>query len=288
MRVFGNFCWGGNAQQAEIYMVPKNQATPASLSGGSIADAKAAQKTLIEAGMRGKAVTAGDSVVEFDLPNTDKFLVGKGDTQTARLVIYDNKARRTSAVTADKIITLRAKDAPFPILLIGGVTFGGVVLVLLVVNLLRGGGGGKRGRAAAPMATPRPIVAGAGGGGFAPAPIVAAPMGGGMPDVYGGGGPSNATRATLTGGVGIFTVLPGMEMRAGRDGAACQILLVEPRVSGVHAVVKLEGGQLVVRDEGSNNGTFVNGARIPGMTWTPVPNGAALKFGPVEFSVRLE
>ena len=77
-------------------------------------------------------------------------------------------------------------------------------------------------------------------------------------------------------------------MRAGRDGAACQILLTEPRVSGTHATVKVEGGQLLVKDEGSNNGTFVNGQRIPAHTWTPIPNGGALRFGPVEFSIRLE
>ena len=77
-------------------------------------------------------------------------------------------------------------------------------------------------------------------------------------------------------------------MRAGRDGAACQILLSEPRVSGTHATVKIEGGQLLVRDEGSNNGTHVNGQRVPTGVWSPVPPGAQLRFGPVEFSVRLE
>jgi pSer/pThr/pTyr-binding forkhead associated (FHA) protein len=110
--------------------------------------------------------------------------------------------------------------------------------------------------------------------------------------MYGGGspaaGPSNVMRATLTGSAGIFTVVPGMEMRAGRDGGACQILLSEPRVSGTHASVKIEGGQLMVRDETSNNGTYVNGQKIQGGVWTPVPPGAALRFGPVEFSVRLE
>jgi len=288
VKVFGNFCWGGNAQRAEIYMVPKNQAAPASLQGGSIDDAKKAQRTLIEAGMRGKAVSAGDSVVEFELPKTDKFLVGKGEAMTARLIIYDNQARRTSAITADKIISLRAQEAPLPYLLIGGATFGGVVLILLIVSLVRGGGGGggrKRGAATPP---PRPIVAGAGAPYGGPAPMGGAPG----PDMYSGGmaGPpmGSATRATLSGPSGVFTVMPGLEMRAGRDGGACQILLNEPRVSGTHASVKFEAGQLFARDENSNNGTYINGQRIPGGVWTPVPSGAALRFGPVEFSVRLE
>jgi len=122
-------------------------------------------------------------------------------------------------------------------------------------------------------------------------PMGGPPMGGppmGYDNPYGGGAPGGASRATLSGAAGIFTVTPGLEMRAGRDGASCQILLTEPRVSGVHAVVKFEGGQLFVRDENSNNGTFLNGQRIPGGMWTPVAAGTSLRFGPVEFSVRLE
>ncbi|WP_437801507.1 FHA domain-containing protein [Sorangium sp. So ce693] len=288
VKIFGNFCWGGNAQRAEIYMVPKNQAAPQSLQGGNIEDAKKAQRTLIEGGMRGKAVSAGDSVVEFELPDTDKFLVGKGDQTTARLIIYDNQARRTSAVTADKILTLKAKEAPLPYLLIGGVTFGGVVIVLLLVSIFRGGGKRRGGTVAA--APPRPIVAGSGPPPpYAPAPPPPGDFGG-----YGGGGPmmgppmGGVSRATLSGPAGIFTVHPGAEVRAGRDGASCLIALSEPRVSGTHASVKLEAGQLFVRDENSNNGTYVNGQRIAAAVWTLVPPGASLRFGPVEFSVRLE
>lgn len=286
VKIYGNFCWAGNAQRAEIYMVPKNQAAPASLQNGNIEDAKKAQRTLIEAGMRGKAVSAGDSVVEFELPKTDKFLVGKGEAMTARMIVYDNQARRTSAVTADKLLSLRARDAPLPYLLIGGATFGGVVLILLIVSIFRGGGGKKRGAA---MAPPRPVVA----GGAPPAPMGGMGGMGGGPDYYSGGGApapmgGMASRATISGTAGIFTVTPGLEMRAGRDGAVCQILLTEPRVSGTHSVVKFESGQLLVRDENSNNGTYVNGQRIPGGIWTPVPAGAQLRFGPVEFSVRLE
>ena len=280
-KVFGNFCWGGNANRAELYMVPKNQAAPATLQGGNLDDAKKAQRTLIESGMRGKAVSAGDSVVEFELPNSEKFLVGKGDQMTARMIIYDNQARRTSAVTAEKILTVKAKEADLPFLLIGGITFGGVVLILLVVSGARGGG--RRPRGGAGAAAPRPIVAGA-----APAPFAPAAAAAGPDFTYGAPPVANATRATLSGSQGIFTVLVGSEMRAGRDGAACQILLTEPRVSGTHATVKVEGGQLLVKDEGSNNGTFVNGQRIPAHTWTPIPNGGALRFGPVEFSIRLE
>lgn len=282
VKIFGNFCWGGNAGRAEVYMVPKNQAAPASIAGGNIDEAKKQQRTLVESGMRGKATTAGDTVVEFDLPNTTKFLSGKGDNMTARLVVYDNQARRTSAITADKILTLKAQDAPLPYLLIGGATFGGVVLVLLVVTAVRSGGGRKRGGNAG--AAPRPAPAG-GPPAYAPGPPPVGDLGGG----YGGPPPVGApSRAVIAGAAGVFTVTAGLEMRVGRDGANCQILLTEPRVSGTHAVLKFEAGQLLVRDESSNNGTYLNGQRIAAGMWTPVPPGAALRFGPVEFAVRLE
>jgi pSer/pThr/pTyr-binding forkhead associated (FHA) protein len=96
------------------------------------------------------------------------------------------------------------------------------------------------------------------------------------------------TGATILGAAGQFAIRGGVEVRVGRDPAQCPITLAEPRVSGVHATLKFENAQLFVRDETSNNGTFVNGARIPAATWTPVPPGVQLRFGPVEFSVRVE
>jgi len=64
--------------------------------------------------------------------------------------------------------------------------------------------------------------------------------------------------------------------------------LNEPRVSGSHAVIKFENGQVFVRDENSNNGTSINNNRVSPLVWTPVPPGAVLRLGPIEFSVRLE
>jgi pSer/pThr/pTyr-binding forkhead associated (FHA) protein len=59
-------------------------------------------------------------------------------------------------------------------------------------------------------------------------------------------------------------------------------------VSSFHATVKLEGGHLFVRDENSNNGTFIQGVRISASQWAPVPHGGSLRFGPDAFTVRLE
>jgi pSer/pThr/pTyr-binding forkhead associated (FHA) protein len=113
--------------------------------------------------------------------------------------------------------------------------------------------------------------------GVAAPPHQAAP-----PSPYGG-----ASSATLQGQAGIYTVIPGQEIRAGRDASQCGIVLSEARVSSVHATLKLEGGQLWVRDENSNNGTLVNGNRVAPGVWSPVPQGSILRFGPVEFSARI-
>ena len=83
-------------------------------------------------------------------------------------------------------------------------------------------------------------------------------------------------------------VRSGSEVRVGRDPSQCPIVLEEPRVSGVHATLKFEGGSLLVRDETSNNGTWVSGARIAPGAWTPVPPGMPVRFGPIEFNVQLE
>lgn len=128
-----------------------------------------------------------------------------------------------------------------------------------------------------------------GGGGNAPA----FPLTGAMaaqelrppPNPYGA---KPASAASLVGTAGQYSIRSGSEVRVGRDPAQCPIFLAEPRVSGVHATLKFDAGQLLVRDESSNNGTYVSGQRIPAGAWVPVSPGAPLKFGPIEFAVQLE
>ncbi len=124
-------------------------------------------------------------------------------------------------------------------------------------------------------------------GGYAAAPAPAAPVGAAPAPVV-GPPPANPTRAVLQGSAGVFTVTPGIEMRVGRDGNNCAILLSDPAVSSIHATVRLDNGQLWVRDENSNNGSFLNGARLGAGQWAAVPHGAVLHFGSSEFSARLE
>jgi hypothetical protein len=192
----------------------------------------------------------------------------------ARVLIYDNKAHRSSGLTADSMLEVKAVPAPLPILWILGGAFGLVVVALLLVIVLRSGSkGGKRrgGAAAAPSA---PIVAGR--------PQTSSPV------IAGGTAPAYATRAVLSGPTGTYTVHQGAEVRAGRDAAQCAIVLNDGRVSSVHTSLKVEQGQLLVRDDGSNNGTFVDGMQLAAGTWTPLRHGGSLRMGPLDFAVRLE
>ena len=135
---------------------------------------------------------------------------------------------------------------------------------------------------------PGDVVTNGGGGGGAPLfPITDAMNAQPLPSAPGAPGSwQGGSGAILRGSTGQFSVRAGSEVRVGRDPAACSIFLAEPRVSGVHATLKFEGGQLMVRDETSNNGTWVSGARIAPGTWTALTIGTPLRFGPIEFTVQ--
>jgi hypothetical protein len=284
VKIFGNFCWGGNKDRAELYLLPKNFEAPS--EGNTIEAAKKAQLQLLQEGMKATAVSASEQMVEFVVPDKESFLSGSGTNMTARLVVYDNVAKRASGVTAQTVLAIKAKKRPPPWLWIGLGTFGGVTLLLLVVAATRGGGR-RRGASAPPPPAPRPNFPAPAPAPFAP-PVQ--PFGG--PALQQGGfgaPPAMATHATISGSAGTFSISPGREFKVGRDGAQCQVFLSEQRVSGVHATLRFENGQLEVRDEGSNNGTFVNGqGPIPPHAFQALPAGSKVRFANVEFSVRLE
>jgi pSer/pThr/pTyr-binding forkhead associated (FHA) protein len=97
--------------------------------------------------------------------------------------------------------------------------------------------------------------------------------------------PPASSAFILTSSLGTFKVSPGGEVLVGRDPARCAIHLTEPRVSGLHATMKIENGALFVRDEGSNNGVWINGERTSPGAWSRVPSNASLRFGPIQFNV---
>jgi hypothetical protein len=341
--VYGDFCWGGDKGRAEVYFISAGTQPPQTLQGTDIEAAKRTQQQLIASGLRGQAVQTSDRDVVFEAPDKDNILSGSGSSTITRFVVYDNKAKRASGVTATSILTVRAQPKSLPLLLIVGGAFGVVVLGLLLVIALRGGKRRPTGPAPAPVVAggapyapaggapynnPAPYGGGAYGGyGGAPAPAAAPPFGapgpfaspaapaapaGGNPEfMYGApvqpygatmaaqaaqapapdaayAQPGAGTRAVLSGAAGSYTVSPGLEMKVGRDAAKCHITLSEPRISGVHATLKMEGGQLYVRDEQSNNGSYVDGHRLAPNVWTIAPTGGVLRFGPVEFNIRIE
>ncbi len=396
--VYGDFCWGGDKQRAEAYFIPAGtRPNPQQTNSRDPEVAKKAMQQLQAQHMLGTAVAAGDGYVTFNVPDDDKVLEGSGDSAVARVVVYDNRGHRASAVDEKTVLTLKATKKPLSWPLVAGMAGLFVVIVLLVLVVFRGGGGRKRGgggpppmhqappgygappaqgggyggppppphggygmvpaadpfgataaasaggppggavamapnlfaMGAPPPPTPDPFAAGrppviqvrcpacgmstmaapgqpsvcfscgqplpaeigkAGGGANAPGfPLTGAlnaqPLSP-PPNPYGVGQASSA--ATLRGAAGQFTVRSGSEVRVGRDPAQCPIFLSEPRVSGVHATLRFESGRLSVRDETSNNGTWVSGSRIAPGTWIAVPAGGPLRFGPLEFTVQLE
>lgn len=397
IKVYGNFCWGSQKERAQVYFLPTGTAPPATISIHNADEARRAQQQLVAMGMNGKAVDTSDGHAEFEVPDKEKLLWGKGSQAVARLVVYDTVAKRMSGATATTVLTLKAGDKPFPWWIPAIGVFGLVVLGLLVATLVRSGGnkrrrpmpppvggmggppgpggypGGPPGPGGYPGGPPGPGGGYPGGppGNFAgnnpepppppppphagpvqptayaipmsalpepggPPPPAPAPVAGpgappasatpspeflygdkppqfglttGQPSVAeqprnpyapeGGKGATmampqagpnanGANRALMSGQAGTFTIMPGSEVRVGRDAAQCQIVLTEPRVSSVHATVKLDAGQFMLRDERSNNGTMLNGSPLSPGLWTNVPPGSLVRFGPSEFSVRLE
>jgi hypothetical protein len=196
LKVFGDFCWGGDKNRAEAYFIPAGTRPDPNTNSTDIETAKKAMQSLAQQNMHGVALEAADTFATFQVPDEDKLLDGTGDNTVAHVIIYDNGARRASGHDEKTILTIKAAKKPFPWLLVAGA--GGAVMVLgiLLVVLMRGGGGGggSRGkRAGAPP--PQPIVAGGpippyGGGGYGPP---GGPYGGGGAPPYGQGPPGGYT-----------------------------------------------------------------------------------------------
>jgi len=77
---------------------------------------------------------------------------------------------------------------------------------------------------------------------------------------------------------------PGQTIEVGRTTAMQLGILPDPRMSARHFAVACDEGQCLVRDLGSTNGTFVNGARI---AETVLADGDRIEAGGSTFVARL-
>jgi pSer/pThr/pTyr-binding forkhead associated (FHA) protein len=73
--------------------------------------------------------------------------------------------------------------------------------------------------------------------------------------------------------------------RVGRDRRN-DIVILDNSVSGEHCELLVYGGELIVRERGSRNGTYVDGVRIKAQSG--VKPGQTISLGQVEIRVELE
>lgn len=79
--------------------------------------------------------------------------------------------------------------------------------------------------------------------------------------------------------------IPTNEFVIGRDDD-CHLKPRSDAVSRKHCVITISESQVIVRDMGSRNGTFINGDRVEGDRAVKV--GDHLKVGPLEFEILID
>jgi pSer/pThr/pTyr-binding forkhead associated (FHA) protein len=94
-----------------------------------------------------------------------------------------------------------------------------------------------------------------------------------------GGAPAGETELTLT--------LDTPRLVIGR-GDGCEVRLPDPSVSHRHATLRQRGGEYVLLDENSQNGTFLGKVRLPPQTPRAVRSGERIRVGRVWLEVRIE
>ena len=102
------------------------------------------------------------------------------------------------------------------------------------------------------------------------------------------GAPASSPRLVANGGVYNGSIFPIVEsiIDIGRDPSCGVSLANDTNVSRKHATLRNDGGQFSVTDNGSSNGTFVNGVRIAAQTPVPLSPGDEATIGGTRF--RLE
>lgn len=95
--------------------------------------------------------------------------------------------------------------------------------------------------------------------------------------------PVTVSEPSLVGVAGSFTLGEGVSI-VGREAGLTISLVSESTVSRRHAEIVRNGDSIVIRDLGSRNGTFVNGAPVTGDQ--PLRRGDRVQFGSAAFDVK--
>jgi predicted component of type VI protein secretion system len=65
----------------------------------------------------------------------------------------------------------------------------------------------------------------------------------------------------------------------GRDGSSSQIVIADPRISKRHVWVGVRGGRVVIEDQSSRNGTFLNDPKSERITENALSEGDTVILG---------
>src|SRR5512140_651089 len=71
-------------------------------------------------------------------------------------------------------------------------------------------------------------------------------------------------------------------------GEGCDVRLPDPSVSHRHASIRQRGGEHVLLDENSTNGTFMDRVRLPPQTPRALRSGERVRLGRVWLEIRFE
>src|SRR5271166_3058934 len=71
-------------------------------------------------------------------------------------------------------------------------------------------------------------------------------------------------------------------------GDGCDVRLPDPSVSHRHASIRQRGGEHVLLDENSTNGTFMDRVRLPPQTPRVLRSGERVRLGRVWIEIRFE
>jgi pSer/pThr/pTyr-binding forkhead associated (FHA) protein len=80
----------------------------------------------------------------------------------------------------------------------------------------------------------------------------------------------------------------GMQRVVLGRGAGCEVRLPDASVSHRHAILRAQGAEFAILDEGSSNGTWVGGARVAPHTSRLVRSGDMVRLGRVWLELRIE